>query len=242
MQVHHLLLLSSIIYISYCSILISKSDLLFLQDAKLDLKSYDKDNLIQIYLTIDSYLKNSTRIDEVVHQNLHMLTEEQLRTNIIDKLAAHPELNNIEKLKRLTDEFKHAIKISHEAIDFINTLTRDELTRLSIRIEKYHKKQLGMEFAIGGLHDYIWRMSEQEIKWNLYTEITEHKELDNVDKLKDMLSKTNVINKEEFTQNFFKILKNITEIKKIEFDKNSKETIKSIIKQALKVNVINKTK
>ena len=46
----------------------------------------------------------------------------------------------------------------------LSSLQHDDLIKLAYSAEKVHKKAKGIEGGLGGLHDYVWKLKDEEIR------------------------------------------------------------------------------
>jgi hypothetical protein len=67
----------------------------------------------------------------------------------------------------------------------LNTLSRQELINIALSLENYHRSNNTLPIA-GGLHDYVRRLNESQIKDYIYQEGLEHPEYKNVEALKGL--------------------------------------------------------
>lgn len=70
--------------------------------------------------------------------------------------------------------------------NYLNEVKRDELENIAYATENYIKKLKNIEGGMGGLHDFIWRMDEEQIRNHIINEIKLYPELNNAEKLKSI--------------------------------------------------------
>jgi hypothetical protein len=84
----------------------------------------------------------------------------------------------IERLKRIITEDKKApTKITKEIIDYIMSLERKDLINVAFAMEVYHRESKGQKGLIGGLHDYVFKISDDQIRNFVFKELEEHPEI-----------------------------------------------------------------
>lgn len=162
---------------------------IFIGDSLHDyLYDLDKQQLQTLALALDYYhLKSDKTGTETlkIEQHVTELSANFLREFIAKKFNEHPEINDILHLEKVVSHYK----ITQEIKSYLAKLPREDLIKLSYICEKQHKKEHGMEHALGGLHDYIWKMSDDGIKVYIMKESEEHEELNSVEKLNLLLGK-----------------------------------------------------
>jgi len=94
------------------------------------------------------------------------------------------EKENLVFLESTEDEKKKPIHIGGGIHDFLVGKDRNYTMKLALALERYHKKQTGTEHFLGGLHDYIFKMSDHDIRefivkmTNKYEELKDYKKLE----------------------------------------------------------------
>lgn len=77
--------------------------------------------------------------------------------------------------------------------DYIHGLQREDLEKWALAAEKYHKVSLGNDReSMGGLHDYIRLMSNNELKEYITKEAQEHPEINSVSAFKALIEKHSI--------------------------------------------------
>jgi len=153
------------------------------------LQAMDKEKLIEISYAIENYLRDGKQLIGGIHDFINSYDEHKLRQHILEQIKEHSELNNIEKIENLLGQ-KDENKLAEQGFDLTNdvekhlyTLNHEELSQLAMKLETYHKKESNQEHFLGGIHDYIFKLDDEEIRDYIRKEIKEHEDLNNVDKL-----------------------------------------------------------
>ncbi len=157
------------------------------------INSLSRDKLIQHAFALEVYHRESIGEKHLIgglHDYVFTVPEEHIKNYIFKKLEEHPEIQNKEMLDDivLRQGEKEYTKHDREFVikNSVNELERKDLERLAIELEKYHRKDRD-KFIFGGLHDYIGSISDEDLRVYISKEVNEHFEVNNVDKLKEML-------------------------------------------------------
>jgi hypothetical protein len=157
------------------------------------LQASDKDHLIKICYAIENYTKTSSDIMGGLHDFINGWDEHRLREYILEKVKLHPELDNVEKIEGLINNKNELGYLAEKGFDLKNdvekhiyTLNKDNLSKLAIQLENYHRKENGQENFLGGIHDYIFNLNDEEIRNYIMKEIKEHADLNNLEKLNSL--------------------------------------------------------
>ena len=181
---------------------------LFIGDSLHDyLYDLDKAQLQVFAIALDYYhIKNNKSGAEpaTIEQHSDELSSEFLREFITKEVNEHPEINDIGKLEDLVKEYRN----SQEIKSYLASLSRDDLVTLAFKCEKHHKKAHGMEHSMGGLHDYIFRLSDDQVREYIMKESQEHEELNSTERLKLLL--TDEMNSDEQEKSIEEIIKNLS--------------------------------
>jgi len=136
-------------------------------------------DLRQIAMKIGEFISKKTGKIGGIHDYLLKLSEHDLISFIMKKAEEYPELKEMIK-EAPKDECK-------ETEEFISSLNREKLIAMAFGIEKYEKKMMGMEASIGGLHDYIFGLSDEEIRKLIDEKLMKYPELNKLSDLKEMI-------------------------------------------------------
>jgi HD superfamily phosphohydrolase YqeK len=151
-----------------------------------------KDDLIDIALAIEFYHRKITGDPEKpnYHEKLHLMSEHDLREHIIEEVEEHPELEDSKMIDQILIEYRNykPPKNTPEINTYLMSLKREDLMKLAFQTEKIHKKSIGAEGTTGGLHDYIWRLNDDEIREIIKKESQEHSECNSAEKLKTLMN------------------------------------------------------
>jgi len=132
------------------------------------------------------------------------LTNEQVVEYIMKEVKEHPEIANQEKLDSLTTKYNINVNSVHQPIkevqksdttgriggdgglhDYIWRLPRATLESWAFATEKYHNKN---EQLLGGLHDYIASLTNQQVIDFVMKEVKEHPEIASGEKLDSLVT------------------------------------------------------
>jgi len=165
----------------------TKNPPLFIGDSLHDyLYDLTKEQLKIIALALDYYHVKSDKTGKEslkIEQHSEELSANFLREFIAKEVNEHQEINEITQIEKLVNEYKNLLEIKK----YLNTLSRDDLIKVSMKCERQHKISIGMEHSIGGLHDYIWNLSDDQIREYILKESQEHEELNSANKLSLLL-------------------------------------------------------
>jgi hypothetical protein len=70
--------------------------------------------------------------------------------------------------------------------DYLIKFDRAKLESVSLALEKYHRKAQSVDTPIGGLHDYIWVIGDEDLRAYIFREVNEHPELNNIVVINDL--------------------------------------------------------
>jgi hypothetical protein len=158
------------------------------------LHAYDRDKLIAVTLALEKYHKQVVHEEKILggmHDYVWRIPDDELRSYIIREVNEHPEIADFDTIEEMAKEFERKkedeFTLDQEVRDYLPTLERNMLEKLATKLEKYHRKQSGTEKFIGGLHDYITYLPNDEIHNYIVREIKCHAELNKVEELKKIL-------------------------------------------------------
>jgi len=163
------------------------------------LRTLDRNSLEEHALALEKYHDKTTGRHKLggLHDFIKRLSDEEVASYILKEVSEHPELNNMHKLKELTmgntpsqaleflEDERKPIFIGGGIHDYLYTLDRKALETHAIALEKYHDKVLGRR-RLGGLHDYIDRLTDEEIRKHILDEVNEHPEMNDMHALKKL--------------------------------------------------------
>jgi hypothetical protein len=162
----------------------------------------DRSTLIRVALALDNYHRKVTGSPKLggLHDYIRTLDDHEIRTIIIRYVNIHPEVNDIHIIQEMVGEDitihrRHhdddydaesfletdTTPIKKEVSDYIMSLSREDLIKHAYAVEKFHKKKFGIEHSIGGIHDFIWKLDDDEIRTYIFGMIEEHYELNKID-------------------------------------------------------------
>lgn len=92
----------------------------------------------------------------------------------------------------------------------LKNVSRQNLMKLALATEAYHKEVNDKQDFIGGLHDYIFNLSNDEIISKIKEETCEHQEINTMEKLEKLISGSCfdrvTIERERISREYFKTL------------------------------------
>jgi len=127
-----------------------------------------------------------------LHDRINSMTKEDILAYVQKELAEHKEINNFEKLNELIAN-KPVLKAGGDGgfHDYLFRATREELTGWALGLEGYHRDG---KMILGGLHDRINSMTKEDILAYVQKELAEHKEINNFEKLNELIANKPVPN------------------------------------------------
>jgi len=170
-----------------------------------------RDKLTSWALTTEAYHR------DVKHQHLmgglddyiSSLTNQQIIDYIMREVKEHPEIANKDKLDALSTKYNIDINSVHEATpeapksvgpviggdgglhDVLFRTDRDTLDKWALSTEKYHR-QVNNLHLMGGLHDYINSLSNEQVIEYITKETKEHPEIASPLKLNALVTQFSV--------------------------------------------------
>jgi hypothetical protein len=158
---------------------------------------FNRPKLEAVALALEKYHRKDLPEKKIggMHDYIWRIHDEELRSYIIREAKEHPEVDDITIIDEMAKEFskKEDEIILHSGIhDLLSVLDRDPLNKLAFKMERYHRKQTGTEKYMGGLHDYITYMPNEEIKNYIIREIKCHPELNSVEALRAFVDENKI--------------------------------------------------
>jgi len=121
-----------------------------------------------------------------LHDYIETLTSADLMDYINREVAEHPELNNVEKMDQLANEYGFGEKVTvgkGGLHDYIWRESIDTLKTWALTCEKQHRIANNITKFRGGLHDYIDTLSKEQLIEYILKEAAEHEEINSRAKL-----------------------------------------------------------
>jgi hypothetical protein len=172
------------------------------------LTSLPRESLETLTIELERYHRRALREENIMgglHDYLKRIDNSELISYALREIEEHPELNDLTILEQLVNQNKFNFD------KFLSQQSRANLIHIAIGLEKYHKKQTSTEQYLGGLHDYIMHLSEQEIKNFIFRELKCHPELD-ISSLQAFIQNEDNKNFENAKNKIFLSVKSIDEI------------------------------
>jgi len=156
-----------------------------------------RETLTRWALTVEEHnmKKTGEKLIGGLHGRLNPLTNQEYAQYILDMAQKFPELDNAQELDRLSQVYGFADNPSLGKSlgglhDFIFRTDRNTLIRWAFTAEAHDRKLKGSsEIMVGGLNDYIQKLSNEEIAEYVLRMSDAHQELNSADAL-DAFSKT----------------------------------------------------
>ena len=161
------------------------------------LYAYDRDKLISITFALEKYHRKVLKEEDLeggLHDYFWRIPDDELRAYIIREVKEHPEIDDITKIEELAKEFEKKpedFEISEGVKNYLIRANRENIINLALKLERYHRKKTGTEKFLGGLHDYIFYITDDDIRNYIYREIKENKEINDVNQLEKLLAGEN---------------------------------------------------
>jgi hypothetical protein len=157
----------------------------------------DRPSLNKWALTTEAYHRNANKQQQLIgglHDYIATLSNQQVIDYILREVKEHPELNagKLDSLSAeygITGEVERPLKMGGNdggLHDYIWRLPRTTLDSWAFAAENYHNKE---QLIIGGLHDYIATLSNQQVIDFIMKEVKEHPEIASGEKLDALVSK-----------------------------------------------------
>jgi len=140
--------------------------------------------------------KGFPRLFGGLHDYIDSLSNEELVEFIYSQVKAYPELNSTGFLSSLVQEYQIGDTTHQTAVTLSSLLegvSREQLSLWALATEAYHRNVLGVRL-MGGLHDYISRLSEKEIVDYIVKKSEEHREINSLEMLNQLVEKFNINN------------------------------------------------
>jgi len=138
-------------------------------------------------LDLEKYHKNGQPTMGGLHDYINKLTNQEVIDYIYKELREHPEVHNLGKLNGLSVAAVQQIVVGGDGglHDVIWRTPRPQLDQWALSLEKVHNNN---QQVLGGLHDYISGMSNQDVINYINKEVKEHPEYSNLQKLNSLSS------------------------------------------------------
>jgi HD superfamily phosphohydrolase YqeK len=164
----------------------------------------DRPSLNKWALTTEKYHRNTNnqQLFGGLHDYISTLSNQQVIDYIMKEVKEHPELT-AGKIDSLSAEYGITGEVEKPLLqmggndgglhDYIWRLPRTTLDSWALAAEKYHNKE---QITLGGLHDYIATLSNQQVIEYIMKEVKEHPEIASGNKLDALVTKytTPVVN------------------------------------------------
>ena len=163
----------------------------------------DRETLIRWALTAEAHHKSKFSIPLIggLHDKIQTMSNKDLAKYTLELARFYPELNSSEELEKLSQTYgieeNSVVKKNATLRDFIFTKDRDTLTKWAFTAEAHERKMKNHEGILGGLHDYIGKLSNQEIAEYILKKSEFYPELDNEFNLERLSHHYGIVQHEE---------------------------------------------
>ncbi len=128
-----------------------------------------------------------------------------------------PQGNKFLEKKNVEDILKWLLRVSHldlkteqephlekDVIDYVMSLNRSELIEVAYSLERYHRIVFNQTQLMGGLHDYVFKISEDQIRNFVFKELVEHPEISKKPLIENLVlsSKTQIEELKKYDRDF----------------------------------------
>lgn len=151
----------------------------------------DNDTLVRWALTCQAH--HNKMLNQQTELVVDKMTQKQLIDFVLDMAKKYPGLDSSTELDRLSQQYKIQTKpLTFGGLDdYLFRQTRDNLVKWALTCE-YHDREVRKVHLIGGLHDYIDRLSDVEIANYIIEKVKIYKELDTIEKLDSFANKYSI--------------------------------------------------
>lgn len=161
-----------------------------------------REELIGYALASETYSRNKKHLHLLggLNDYISRLSNQEISDYILKSAKEFPELNNLETLKTLVNKYQIDAKnfIQPEVnvkspirggdlLSDLPSVPRDVLNNYAIAAEKYHREKLNLTL-LGGLHDFINTLTNQQVIEYITQEVKEHPELNSKSKVTELVS------------------------------------------------------
>lgn len=128
------------------------------------IRKFSRSNLIAIALACEKHEVEERKIPKFggLHDYVNTLQDEDIIKIIFKYTVQFPELYNIETLKTKAN-IKDNVPEPEDFKTYLNTLNRSKIIDIALVGEKFDRKKQSKEHFLGGLHDYINSLKNEEI-------------------------------------------------------------------------------
>lgn len=145
---------------------VSRVKTLTVEEFNLMLDTIDADGLAKIAIACDEYDRAESATPRVggLVDFVERLNVNERRTEIISLVTKHEKLRELGFIKILLKKYENIeYRSSIKGISVVlHSISREELERLALEFEKYHRSKNNL-LLVGGLHDYIDRLPDEEV-------------------------------------------------------------------------------
>ena len=152
------------------------------EDLRVSLKNVSRSNLIKMALATEEYdreVNDQTNLMGGLHDYIMNLSDEEIISKIKEVTSQHQEINNLEKLNKLSSGFtSDRLSLERERIsrEYFSKLSLEMIKNCALGVEKYYKSKETVH-TYGGLHDYINSLSKKELTEYVMMEQNNHPEI-----------------------------------------------------------------
>jgi hypothetical protein len=145
------------------------------------------------------------RTQDEARAKLEFLPDEDFHEN---EVVARKRVEDVLKwMKRYLDEIiasknrtnSNSTPLEREVIDYVMNLDRPNLIELAYTLEKYHRRVTGGKDLMGGLHDYVFKIPDDQMRNYIFDKLNEHSEIAKKDKLIELVKESKSQTEESHT-------------------------------------------
>jgi len=164
-------------------------------------------------LALEKYHRevNNLHLMGGLHDYIHTLTDDQVRDYVKKELKEHPDVAFTTTLNGLVTKYNISEKTAHsipdgtmeanpgfpdkELLNILTTTTQRGLFNTwALALEKYHR-EVNNQRLMGGLHDYISTLSDDQVRDYIKKELKEHPDVAFLSTLTGLVTKYNISEK-----------------------------------------------
>ena len=122
-------------------------------------------------------------LSNLINCQLKFVEDEDPQRN---EFLSHKKIDDI--LRLFNRIFQKENQMDKDVIDYVMSLERVELIDLAYNLERYHRTVFNQTGLMGGLHDYVFKISDDKIRNYIFKELNEHPEICNKSILQKFVS------------------------------------------------------
>jgi HD superfamily phosphohydrolase YqeK len=143
---------------------------------------YERNALVEIAIAADEYDRETSTTPRVggLVDYIDRLSNEEIKVAIISFARRFPELREEDYLKNIILRYKRVIDNRiNGLLSILSSLNRKVLNKIALALEKYSRIK-NNQILLGGLHDYINRLSDNQVIKIIQDFVDQHTELNDI--------------------------------------------------------------